>query len=84
MINDIAQQNYTSDEEIYEVIERNVFREAYNIYITADEKQYLVKSVYNSIKGLDVLQDIVDNPDITEIMVNGPEHIFIEIGRAHV
>ena len=70
MINDIAQQNYTSDEEIYEVIERNVFREAYNIYITADEKQYLVKSVYNSIKGLDVLQDIVDNPDITEIMVN--------------
>ena len=78
MINDIAQQNYTSDEEIYEVIERNVFREAYNIYITADEKQYLVKSVYNSIKGLDVLQDIVDNPDITEIMVNGPEHIFIE------
>jgi len=48
------------------------------VYITADEKQYLVKSVYNSIKGLDVLQDIVDNPDITEIMVNGPGHIFIE------
>ena len=65
MISDIAQQNYTSDEEIYEVIERNVFREAYNVYITADEKQYLVKSIYNSIKGLDVLQDIVDNPDIT-------------------
>ena len=48
------------------------------VYITADEKQYLVKSVYNSIKGLDVLQDIVDNPNITEIMVNGPGHIFIE------
>ena len=42
LISDIAQQNYTSDEEIYEVIERNVFREAYNVYITADEKQYLV------------------------------------------
>lgn len=78
MIGDISLENYTSDEEIYEVIERNVFREAHNIYITADEKRYLVKSVYNSIKGLDVLQDIVDNPDITEIMVNGPEHIFIE------
>ena len=37
-----------------------------------------MKSVYNSIKGLDVLQDIVDNPEITEIMVNGPGHIFIE------
>lgn len=37
-----------------------------------------MKSVYNSIKGLDVLQDILDNPDITEIMVNGPGHIFIE------
>lgn len=52
--------------------------EGRTVYITADEKQYLVKSVYNSIKGLDVLQDIIDNPDITEIMVNGPEHIFIE------
>lgn len=52
--------------------------ESRTVYITADEKQYLVKSMYNSIKGLDILQDIVDNPDITEIMVNGPEHIFIE------
>ncbi len=47
-------------------------------YITAEEKGHLVKSVYNSIRGLDVLQEIVDNPSITEIMVNGPEHIFIE------
>lgn len=55
-----------------------MLREGRSVYITAEEKQYLVKSIYDSIKGLDVLQEIVDNPDITEIMVNGSEHIFIE------
>ena len=78
LIGSISQENYNSDDEIYEAIERSVLQESREVYITADEKQYLVKSVYNSIKGLDVLQDIVDNPEITEIMVNGPGHIFIE------
>lgn len=78
MIGSISQENYNSGDEIYEAIERSVLWEGREVYITADEKQYLVKSVYNSIKGLDVLQDIVDNPEITEIMVNGPGHIFIE------
>lgn len=78
LIKNILQENYTSDEEIYSVIEESVIAAGHSLYITADEKRYLVKSVYNSVKGLDVLQDIIDTPGITEIMVNGPEHIFIE------
>lgn len=27
---------------------------------------------------LEILQDLADDPDVTEIMVNGPEHIFLE------
>lgn len=78
LIKSITLQDYTSDEEIYNAVEESVLNAGHSVYITAEEKQYLVKSVYNSIKGLDVLQEIVDDPDITEIMVNGFEHIFIE------
>lgn len=38
----------------------------------------MIRSIYNSIRGLDVLQDIIDNSSITEIMVNGTSHIFVE------
>lgn len=78
LIRSISQENYSSGDEVYEAVEESVLKEGMAVYITAEEKHYLVKSVYNSIKGLDVLQDIVDNPDITEIMVNGPENIFVE------
>ena len=47
-------------------------------YLSVTDKEYFVRSIYNSIRGLDVLQDIIDNPEITEIMVNGTDYIFIE------
>lgn len=47
-------------------------------YIRLEEKKKLRHLVFNSIRKLDVLQDILDDEDITEIMVNGPGHIFIE------
>ena len=65
LIKSISQETFGTEDEIYEIIEKSVLMEGRNVYITADEKQYLVKSVYNSIKGLDILQDIVDNPDTT-------------------
>lgn len=39
--------------------------------------------VFNSIRRLDILQELIDNPDITEIMVNGTKDIFIE-KRGHI
>ncbi len=78
LIRSVEQKNFSSDDEIYGLTEEYVLKMGQLVYISAEEKKYLVKSVYNSIRGLDVLQEIVDNPDITEIMVNGAEHIFIE------
>ena len=40
----------------------------------------LVKKIFNSVRRLDVLQELLEDPDITEIMINGPDHIFIEKG----
>ena len=47
-------------------------------YIYLFDRKQLRLEIFNSLRKLDVLQEIVDCPDITEIMVNGTEHIFIE------
>lgn len=46
--------------------------------LTASERRMLVRRVYDSFRGLDVLQPLVDNPAITEIMINSHKEIFIE------
>lgn len=46
--------------------------------LTLHEKQQIVQSIYNSMRGLDVLQPLLEDQSITEIMVNGPDHIFVE------
>ena len=43
-----------------------------------EDKKMLYKKVYQSIFGYDVIQPLLENPDITEIMINGLEAIFIE------
>ena len=67
-----------SDEELYELIEEKVFEKSHEVYIAQFEKENITKSVYNSMRGMDVLQELIENPDITEIMVNGPDSIFVE------
>ena len=67
-----------SDEELYELIEEKVLKKSHEVYIAQSKKESITKSVYNSMRGMDVLQELIDNPDITEIMVNGPDNIFVE------
>ena len=43
-----------------------------------EEKKKLRHSIFNSIRKMDVLQDILEDEEVTEIMVNGPGNIFIE------
>lgn len=42
------------------------------------ERRTTKKDVFDSLRGLDVLQDLMDDSSITEIMVNGPEAVFYE------
>ena len=67
-----------SDEELYELIEEKVLKKSHEVYIAQSEKESITKSVYNSMRGMDVLQELIDNPAITEIMVIGPDNIFVE------
>lgn len=66
------------DDEIRETIAEIVREEARKNYMTLSEKQAVLEGVFNSMRGLDVLQPLVDDPSITEIMINGPHNVFIE------
>lgn len=46
--------------------------------LTVDERKKMRRDLFYSIRRLDVLQDLLEDPGVTEIMVNGPENIFIE------
>lgn len=66
------------DDEIYDLIAEIVSREVKGNSITFKERAGLEKAVFYSLRKLDVLQELVDDPEISEIMVNGPDNIFYE------
>ena len=73
-----------SDEQIREVVTEIVAEESGRRYMSLGEKRAVMEGVFNSMRGLDVLQPLVDDPSITEIMINGPDRIFVEkAGRLH-
>lgn len=67
-----------SDDELYRRIEEQIEALGKGRYLRLEEKRLIRHEVFNSLRRMDVLQDILEDEDITEIMVNGPDHIFIE------
>ena len=70
-------KDYT-DEEIREVITNEVFNVSKEHYLSISEKKEITDTIFNSMRRLDVLQPIIDDKSVTEIMINGPDSIFIE------
>ena len=66
------------DEDIRETIARAVMDESRERYLRLAEKQELISAVFNSMRRLDVIQPLLEDESVTEIMINGPERIFIE------
>ncbi len=66
------------DEAVKEVITDVVSEMSKNHFLTLNRKRHLITTVFNSMRGLDVIQPLLEDPTITEIMVNGPSEIFIE------
>lgn len=67
-----------TDEELVEFIEQTVLSFSNEKFMTALQKINLVKKLFNSFRGLDILQPLLDDKEITEIMINSAEEIFIE------
>ncbi len=75
------QENHNIDDDSFRQIISDVIRsELKNSGLALDEKRTLAVSIFNSMRRLDILQPMMDDPEITEIMVNGPFKIFYEKG----
>ena len=78
LIESIDFSRESSDEEIRELIDEMLIRESRESPISLTERTKLRKELFHAVRKLDVLQELVDDPQITEIMINGPNQIFIE------
>ena len=67
-----------ADEELMEVIRRILEQDGQENYIPLKEKVGIGKELYNAFRKLDILQELLEDDEITEIMINGTDHIFIE------
>lgn len=66
------------DEEIGEVIDDVIMEKSRETYMSAVTKLTLRQELFNSIRRLDLLQELIDDKTVTEIMVNGVESVFYE------
>ncbi len=73
---DLSQE--VGDEQLVELIHAVLEETGQDTYIPLKEKTMLGKQLFNAFRKLDILQELIEDEDITEIMINGTEHIFIE------
>ena len=67
-----------SDDEILKLIRNKIIEKSRTCPMNLSERKRVEGHVFNSIRKLDVLEDLLKDEDITEIMINGPDNIFIE------
>lgn len=67
-----------TDSRIEEMAGQYLAEEIKNDFLPYHRRILLGKEIYHSLRKLDILQTLIDNPSITEIMVNGPKSIYIE------
>ena len=70
--------NRLSDEELEAKVEEIVSEKLAGIYCSIDQRVSIVEQVYSSIRGFGLLDSIIKDDTITEVMINGPDNIFIE------
>lgn len=66
------------DEELTELIYEVLQEVSQEEYLPLDQKTMLGKELFNAFRKLDLLQEFLEDDDITEIMINGTQNIFIE------
>lgn len=67
-----------SDEELEEKIEEIVAQHIGGRYCSIEQRLDIIQQVYSSIRGFGLLDSIIKDDTITEVMINGPDNVFIE------
>ncbi|MDE6686677.1 MAG: Flp pilus assembly complex ATPase component TadA, partial [Lachnospiraceae bacterium] len=67
-----------TDEEIRELIDQVIIQKGREYGLVYEQKKALSKELFYAIRKLDILEELTSDPDVTEIMINGIDNIFIE------
>lgn len=81
---EISGMQQIEDDQLQEIIDRHVLAAADREHLPLKDRLTLRNNLFNSFRKLDILQQLMDNPEITEVMINGKDHIFVEEqGKMH-
>ncbi len=78
LMKELDQEAEWSDVQILEKIDDLVLLRTRRSSLTVNEKEQLRKELFYSVRKLDILQELLEDDQVTEIMVNGYENIFLE------
>ena len=68
----------TTDEMLEEQVRKEVDLYFGGKYVSIEDKAFLIDQIFSSIRGFGLLDTIINDDTVTEVMINGPEEIFIE------
>lgn len=66
------------DEKVLELIDRSLLEHPDIGYVSLEGRVRLRKELFNAVRRMDVLSDLLEDDSITEIMINGYDQIFVE------
>ena len=78
ILKEIDLSREVSDEEVEELISSAILAAGKRSYLSLEEKKSLMEDLFDSIRKKGVIQALLDDPSVTEIMVNGTDSIFVE------
>ncbi|MCL2050573.1 MAG: CpaF family protein [Lachnospiraceae bacterium] len=78
ILDEIEKGGDLSDEDIKEIIDNEIISCKKSLSFSFEARKKLRKELFYAIRKLDILQELLEKPDITEIMINGTDNIFIE------
>ena len=74
----LAESGACTDEDVMRQIDLLLLKESRRTYCPVKEMNRLQAELFCSVRKLDVLQELLDDPEVMEIMVNAHDRIFVE------
>lgn len=78
VMHQIEDHSELDDDALRRLIILTIAQEYAGSRLSFHERTGIAAILFNAMRGLDLLQPLMDDPSITEIMVNGPDHVFFE------
>ncbi len=75
---ELDRQDSMTDDDLNRLIDQKITQRADEEILPLRVRMDCKKRLFDSFRRLDILQELIDDPEVTEIMVNGTEHIFVE------